>query len=176
MPVFRNFEQQFPDRTKTRLARNFAKTRFRRFPTFHFSTPKIVSKLWTAVYPPRMALIDLKLWENAFQAIPDISFFNVEFFFETSNGRLPPNMAPIGAKLCQNAFQVIPDISFFDAHKHFWRQNFCRKKFSSTPQKNFQLSACFGGAVQVYTPLSNADRKFIARHIGFSLLRPLAEE
>ena len=39
----------------------------------------------------------------------------------------------------------------------------------------FQKSACFGVAVQVYTPLSNADRKFIARHIGFSLLRPLAE-
>ena len=37
-----------------------------------------------------MAPVGLKLWENAFQAIPDISFFNVENFFETSNGRLPP--------------------------------------------------------------------------------------
>ena len=37
-----------------------------------------------------MAPFGLKLWENAFQAIPDISFFNVEKFFETSNGRLPP--------------------------------------------------------------------------------------
>ena len=37
-----------------------------------------------------MAPFGLKLWENAFQAIPDISFFNVENFFETSIGRLPP--------------------------------------------------------------------------------------
>ena len=35
-------------------------------------------KLWPAVYPPRMAPFGLKLWENAFQTIPDISFFDVE--------------------------------------------------------------------------------------------------
>ena len=35
-------------------------------------------KLWPAVYPPRMAPLGLKLWENAFQTIPDISFFDVE--------------------------------------------------------------------------------------------------
>ena len=33
-------------------------------------------KLWTAVYPTRMAPFGLKLWENAFQMIPDISFFD----------------------------------------------------------------------------------------------------
>ena len=36
------------------------------------------SKLRTAVYPPRMAPIGAKLWENAFQTIPDISFFDAE--------------------------------------------------------------------------------------------------
>ena len=96
---FRNFERPFTPQTWLRSARNFAKTRFRWSPTFHFSTPTNI----------------------------------------------------------------------------FGDKNFCRKKFSSTPRKIFQQSACFGGAVQVYTPLSNADRKFIARHIGFSLLRPLAE-
>ena len=30
-----------------------------------------------AVYPPRMAPFGFKLWENAFQMIPDISFFDV---------------------------------------------------------------------------------------------------
>ena len=35
-------------------------------------------KLWPVVYPPRMAPFGLKLWENAFQTIPDISFFDVE--------------------------------------------------------------------------------------------------
>ena len=34
-------------------------------------------KLWPAVYPPRMAPFGLKLWENPFQTIPDISFFDV---------------------------------------------------------------------------------------------------
>ena len=29
--------------------------------------------------------------------------------------------------------------------------------------------------MQVYTPMSNAAREFIARTIGFSLLRPLSE-
>ena len=38
------------------------------------------AKLWTAVYPPRMAPFGLKLWENAFRMIPDISFFDVPKF------------------------------------------------------------------------------------------------
>ena len=36
------------------------------------------SKLRTAVYPPRMAPIGLKLGENTFQTIPDVSFFDVK--------------------------------------------------------------------------------------------------
>ena len=35
-------------------------------------------KLWTAVCPPRLAPIGLKLGQNAFQTIPDISFFDAE--------------------------------------------------------------------------------------------------
>ena len=31
-----------------------------------------------AVYPSSMAPIGVKLWENAFQTIPDISFFNTQ--------------------------------------------------------------------------------------------------
>ena len=37
---FRNFERPFTPRNQLRSASNFAKTRFRRSPTFHFSTPK----------------------------------------------------------------------------------------------------------------------------------------
>ena len=33
-------------------------------------------ELWTAIYPPRMAPIGLKLGQNAFQTIPNISFFD----------------------------------------------------------------------------------------------------
>ena len=38
---FRNFERSFTPRTWLRSARNFGKTRFRRFASFHFSTLKI---------------------------------------------------------------------------------------------------------------------------------------
>ena len=34
-----------------------------------------------AVYPSNMAPFGLKLWENAFQTIPNISFFDAEKFF-----------------------------------------------------------------------------------------------
>ena len=37
---------------------------------------RIFVKLWPAVYPSRMAPFGLKLWENTFQAIPDISFLD----------------------------------------------------------------------------------------------------
>ena len=37
---FRNFERSFTPRTWLRSARNFGKTRFRRFASFHFSTLK----------------------------------------------------------------------------------------------------------------------------------------
>ena len=35
-------------------------------------------ELWPVVYPRNMAPIGFKLWENAFQMMPDISFFDVE--------------------------------------------------------------------------------------------------
>ena len=47
-------------------------------------------KLRTVVYPPNMAPIGAKLWENAFQAICKFSFFDAEHFFWTkilSRGR-----------------------------------------------------------------------------------------
>ena len=45
-----------------------------------FGVPK-KSNFRKAVYPPRMAPFGLKLWENAFQTIPNISFFDAEKFF-----------------------------------------------------------------------------------------------
>ena len=48
-------------------------------------------KLWTAVYLSRMAPIGAKLGQNAFQTIPDISFFDAknQKKCRTLNGRLP---------------------------------------------------------------------------------------
>ena len=51
------------------------------------------SKLWSAVYPPRMAPIGLRIWENAFQMIPIIWFFDTRkknrghFFHQKIFGR-----------------------------------------------------------------------------------------
>ena len=47
-PLFRNFERPFTPQTWLGSARNLAKTRFRQFPTFHFSTAKIFfrRKFW----------------------------------------------------------------------------------------------------------------------------------
>ena len=64
-----------------------------------------------------MAPFGLKLWENAFQAIPDISFFDVEkFVSKLRTAVYPLRMAPFGLKLWENAFQTIPDISWFSEH------------------------------------------------------------
>ena len=110
-------------------------------------------KLWPAVYPPRMAPFGLKLWENAFQTIPDISFFDAE---NQKNAELwmavyPSNMAPFGLKLWENAFQTIPNISFFDAEKIFlakiFDENFRQKKNSSENRQ----TACFCGAMDFWT-------------------------
>ena len=46
--------------------------------TFDLATFGNFSKLRTAVYPPTMAPIGAKFWENAFQMIPDILFFDTE--------------------------------------------------------------------------------------------------
>ena len=68
-----------------------------------------------------MARFGLKLWENAFQRIPDISFFDAENIKKQIAKLLkavyPLRMTPFGLKLWENAFQMIPDISFFDEPK-----------------------------------------------------------
>ena len=111
---------------------------------------------------------------NAFQKILDISFFdaenakkkmqNFERPFTPEDGSVWPQT--LGKRVSGDPRHFIfrrPQTFF--ATKHFGGKIFRQ-----------QQSACFGGAVQVYTPLANAARKFIARHnIGFSLLRPLVE-
>ena len=89
--VFAKFSRKFFENVG---AKNFSKSRSRRRDQFG---PKIVqirailaifepfevlgcqkkSNFRTAVYPPRIAPFGLKLWENAFQTIPDISSFDV---------------------------------------------------------------------------------------------------
>ena len=123
-----------------------------------------------AVYPSRIAPIGLKLCENAFQAIPDISFFDVENLFETSNGRLPLEDGSVRPQTSGKRVSGDPQHLIFRRQKKKKTTNFF-------VGKNFLKSknASFGRAVKVWTSLADAPRKFIARHMGFSLLRPLAE-
>ena len=92
------------------------------------------------------------------------------------NGRLPPEDGSDRPQTSGKRVSGDPRHFIFRRHKHFFATKiFVAKHFSSTVRKIFQQSACFVGAVHVYTPMSNAAREFIARTIGFSLLRPLAE-
>ena len=50
---FRNFERPFTPRNQLRSASNFAKTRFRRSPTFHFSTSKNFFETSNGRLPPK---------------------------------------------------------------------------------------------------------------------------
>ena len=90
-----------------------------------------------------MASFGFKLWENVFQTIPDISFFDAESikqfcFAKLSTAVYPPRMAPFGLKLWENVFQTIPDISFSDAEskkknpKSFSTNHFAENFFSTS--------------------------------------------
>ena len=70
-----------------------------------------------------MAPIGLKLCQNTFKTIPDVSFFDDKHikmmpdFCKLWTAVYLPRMAPIGLRLGQNTFQTIPDISFFGIDK-----------------------------------------------------------
>ena len=114
----------------------------------------------------------VKLCQNPFRTIPNISFFDIEK--KNRNFERPfthRGWLHSASNFGKTRFRGSP-IFHFSTPKNFLDKNFCRKKNSSNLRKIFQQSACFGGAVKVWTSPSDAHRKFIARHIGFSLLRP----
>ena len=104
---------------------------------FIFRREKICAKLRTAVYPPRMAPIGVKLWENAFQVIPNISFFGAQNIFcdkmlcRKKRFRQHPknclNKVPVLEELCrfthhcrmqlENSLPELSVSAFYD----FWR-------------------------------------------------------
>ena len=68
------------------------------------------------VYPPRMAPFGLKLWENAFQMIPDISFFDaggkkIDKIFD-KNFRLKNS-----PKNCFRKLPVLEERRYFGPHQ-----------------------------------------------------------
>ena len=101
-------------------------------------------KLWPAVYPPRMAPFGLKLWENAFQTIPDISFFDVaqkklakifDKIFVKILFRRKIDKLPVFAELWifgrnrQMRLEKLPPKFWFSTLYDFWRRG---KKIVST--------------------------------------------
>ena len=122
----------------------------KRFHEFRF-----FSKLWTAVYPSKIAPIGVKLRENAFQVIPDISFFDgtntfcdqkFVVFFLFVNSQNIFSKVPVLEELCRFTHQCrmqlensLPELSvsaFYDP----WRRGkkgkncFCREFW---PQKTY---------------------------------------
>ena len=94
-----------------------------------------------AVYPSNMAPFGLKLWENAFQTIPNISFFDVEFFFLLNffDEKLRGAQKIFVGKSTNCLF--LRSYGFLDVIGR------CASK--SYPQSfDFQLSTTFGGGVK----------------------------
>ena len=92
-------------------------------------------KLWTAVYPSRMAPIGAKLGQNAFQTIPDISFFDAENQKKcrTLNGRLPLEHGSVRPQTLGKRVSDDSQHFIFRRRKIFFGKNF-DEKFS---QKKF---------------------------------------
>ena len=64
--LFRNFERLFTPRTKLGSVRNFGKTRFRRFATFHFSTVKIFfwNFFFAKIFGPIFFFEKVRFWRS----------------------------------------------------------------------------------------------------------------
>ena len=80
-------------------------------------------KLWTAVYPSRMAPIGAKLGQNAFQTIPDISFFDAENQKKMSNFEWPftPRIwLRSASNFGKMRFRRFPTFHFSTPKKFFW--------------------------------------------------------
>ena len=90
------------------------------------------------VYPSKKARIAAKLCQNAFRTIPDISFFDVENCFKTSNGRLPPEDGSDRPQTSGKRVSGDPRHLIFRHQKLFCDQNFCPTKFFvNTPKMCF---------------------------------------
>ena len=92
-----------------------------------------------AVYPSNMALFGFKLWENAFQTIPNISFFDAEKIF------WPKFLMKIFAK--KKIVGKSTNCLFLRSYGFLDLIGRCASK--SYPQSfDFQLSTTFGGGVK----------------------------
>ena len=109
-----------------------------------FANFEIFRELRTTVYPSNMAPIGLKLGQNAFRAIPDISFFDDQkvqilfFFSKFSNGRLPPEDGSDRPQTSRKRVSGDPRHFIVRRHKHFLRPKcLLQKLFRQRSEKCF---------------------------------------
>ena len=76
------------------------------------------------------------------------------FFQNFERPFTPRGWLRLASNFGKTRFRWSPTFHFSMPTNIFSDKHFCQKNFSSTPQKHFRQSACFGGAVQVYTPLA----------------------
>ena len=99
-------------------------------------------KLWTAVYSSNMAPIGLKLCQNAFQTIPDISFFNAghkfvfAFFANFEDPFTPRGWLRLAWNFGKTRFRRSPTFHFSTPKKKFSTKNFVKNIFATPPRKS----------------------------------------
>ena len=101
------------------------------------------SKLWSAVYPPRMAPIGLRIWENAFQMIPIIWFFDTRkknrghFFHQKIFGREIYHYLPLFYHYLPLFYHYLPlftTILHPTTTKKTFHKNTHNRRLASTPR------------------------------------------
>ena len=95
------------------------------------------------VYLANMARTAAKLWENAFQTIPNVSFFDVEIFFKTSNGRLPPEYGSDRPQTLGKRVSGDPRHLIFRRPFCFFRQNVWSDFLFVNTSKNVSAKCLF---------------------------------
>ena len=106
-----------------------------------------------------MAPIASKLCQNAFRTIPDISFFNVENLFETSNGRLPPEDGSDRPQTLGKRVSGDPRHFIFRRHKHFLRPSFLLQKIVRQRSTIFSAKCLFWRSCEGLDVTSRCGRK-----------------
>ena len=96
-------------------------------------------------------------------------------FLQTLKIRLPPEDGSVWPETLGKRVSDDPRHFIFRRRKKKSTKMFVKKKFLTPSNPENWQTACFGGAVNFRTSMADAPRKFIARTMGFSLLRPLAE-
>ena len=99
-----------------------------------------------------MASFGLKVWEDVFQTIPDISYFDAKnikklSFCKALNGRLPPEDGSVWPQTLGKRVSDDPQHFIFRRRKKCFEKNVQQKLSSEIARRKNQQIACFGGTI-----------------------------